>query len=356
MKEIYKQKDIADNAYLLKSGKIYLDILKIPYEISGDNLIVGAAEIIINFDNPIIPTFRLCSMKASDDAELEPIRIDVLKGLIHRSNIGFNVCRFLSKFLIILNRIQSELKIDDESKDEYNYNVSAKKYYQLVDELNQISEELKFVDILELVKSAKNELLYEAGRGLFHKRSTNFKINDKSDLFKTLPSEEIICKQGEEADDFFILDKGVIAIEVNGIKVAEINKSGSVIGEMSLFLEEKRTATIRAKTDVRIHKVRRDDLNLFAENNIDFFDVISKSIAEKIKNSFSIIRHLNQENENVKIGKVPGFLHKEPWLDKLGTFSFQVLELWKKKKYPKMGEYIKRNENEFTKYSKKLKN
>ena len=353
MKEIYKEKDIANKAYLLKSGKIYLDILKIPYEISGHNLIVGAAEIIINYKNPIIPTFRFCSMRSSDDAELETIKVEVLKNLIHHYNIGFNVSRFLSKFLVILNQIQSKLKTQDKS--EYDYNTSAKKYYQLVSELDQISEKLKFVDLFELMKSAKNELLYEAGKGLFYKKSTNFQINDNSDFFEVIPKGKIICHQGENADDFFILNEGVITIEVNGVKVAEVNKSGSVIGEMSLFLEEKRTATVRAKTDLKICKVQRDSLKLFAENNVDFFDAVSKSIAEKIKDGFSIIKHLSEQKENIQNGKVPKFLHKEPWMDRIGSFSKEAMELWNKKNYPSMQPYIEKHKNELIKFSKKIK-
>ena len=181
MKEIYKERDISNYAYLLKSGKIFLDILDMSYEIQDSNLIVGSAEIIIGYGSSV-PIFRLCNMKANDDTVLEPIKADVLKGLIHRYNVGFNLNKFLAEFLAILTNIQSELKAD-VSKDKDLRNQHAKLYYELVENLYQLAQEIKFPDIMEIVKYSKEELLYETGKILSKKKRYSFSNQQKFHLF-----------------------------------------------------------------------------------------------------------------------------------------------------------------------------
>jgi CRP-like cAMP-binding protein len=61
------------------------------------------------------------------------------------------------------------------------------------------------------------------------------------------PKGSAICKECDQGDELFILQAGSLEVEVGGVKVATIDKQGTVFGEMALLLSEKRSATLRAK-------------------------------------------------------------------------------------------------------------
>jgi len=74
---------------------------------------------------------------------------------------------------------------------------------------------------------------------------------------RTLEQGDALVKEGEEGGELFLLLDGVVDIEVNGDPVAEIGP-GALLGERALLEGGKRTATIWAKTPVRVAVVPPD--------------------------------------------------------------------------------------------------
>merc|ERR1711923_21058 len=86
--------------------------------------------------------------------------------------------------------------------------------------------------------------------------------NERSDIFDAMfPSSampgEIIIKQGNEGDNFYIIDQGEVEIYVNGEKVPNIGEGGS-FGELALIYGTPRAATVKASTDVKLWGIDRD--------------------------------------------------------------------------------------------------
>ena len=74
MEKVYSALDDANTAYLLKKGKLFLEITEGSYfEIIGENLIFGAVEVILNFDN-VIPTYRLFNVFKEEGTELSNVK------------------------------------------------------------------------------------------------------------------------------------------------------------------------------------------------------------------------------------------------------------------------------------------
>ncbi|CAJ1427109.1 unnamed protein product [Effrenium voratum] len=70
-----------------------------------------------------------------------------------------------------------------------------------------------------------------------------------------------IINQGDDGDEFFIIQVGEADVEVNGKKVATL-KANDYFGENALLRNEPRTATITARTDLRALKLARDRFDL----------------------------------------------------------------------------------------------
>lgn len=86
--------------------------------------------------------------------------------------------------------------------------------------------------------------------------------NERSDIFDAmfpincLPGEAIIT-QGDEGDNFYVIDIGEVEVFVNNELVTTIGDGGT-FGELALIYGTPRAASVRAKTDVKLWGIDRD--------------------------------------------------------------------------------------------------
>lgn len=86
--------------------------------------------------------------------------------------------------------------------------------------------------------------------------------NERSDIFDAMfpvihCAGETIIKQGDEGDNFYIIDSGEVAVYVNNDLVTTISDGGS-FGELALIYGQLRAATVKAKSDVKLWAIDRD--------------------------------------------------------------------------------------------------
>ncbi|HEX2275447.1 MAG TPA: cyclic nucleotide-binding domain-containing protein [Acidimicrobiales bacterium] len=73
---------------------------------------------------------------------------------------------------------------------------------------------------------------------------------EKPDL-KRLSAGNLLTAQGEPGDELYLVLDGVLEVQVDSERVAEIGP-GALVGERAVLEEGRRTATVRALTDCRI--------------------------------------------------------------------------------------------------------
>ncbi|VEL21744.1 unnamed protein product [Protopolystoma xenopodis] len=69
--------------------------------------------------------------------------------------------------------------------------------------------------------------------------------------------DDVIIQQGDEGDNFYIIDQGQVEIFVNGDYISSVGEGGS-FGELALIYGVPRAATVRAKTEVKLWGIDRD--------------------------------------------------------------------------------------------------
>ncbi|KAJ8251738.1 hypothetical protein GJAV_G00224600 [Gymnothorax javanicus] len=86
--------------------------------------------------------------------------------------------------------------------------------------------------------------------------------NERSDIFDAMFSVtyiagETVIQQGDEGDNFYVIDQGEMDVYVNNEWVTSIGEGGS-FGELALIYGTPRAASVRAKTNVKLWGIDRD--------------------------------------------------------------------------------------------------
>jgi CRP-like cAMP-binding protein len=73
---------------------------------------------------------------------------------------------------------------------------------------------------------------------------------------RSLGPEEVLLVQGESGGDLFILESGALKVERDGIEIATLSQPGTLVGEMSVLIGIRNSATVRAARDSRVRVIR----------------------------------------------------------------------------------------------------
>ncbi|HUB76875.1 MAG TPA: cyclic nucleotide-binding domain-containing protein [Solirubrobacteraceae bacterium] len=69
---------------------------------------------------------------------------------------------------------------------------------------------------------------------------------------------EIVMRQGDPGDRFYVIERGEVEVEIGGYPVARLSR-GAGFGERALLRDSPRSATIRALSDLDLWSLERDD-------------------------------------------------------------------------------------------------
>lgn len=103
-----------------------------------------------------------------------------------------------------------------------------------------------------VVAQAESDLERELSVGLMH--------SDGKPRVRSLPEGAVLAEQGSPGDSLFLVLDGVLEVVVNGAKVGDLGP-GAVIGERAILENCPRTATLTARTPVRVAEAPADALD-----------------------------------------------------------------------------------------------
>jgi len=95
---------------------------------------------------------------------------------------------------------------------------------------------------------------------------------------------EIVIRQGDAGDAFYLIRSGEAEVVVDGIggeRALAVLDEGKFFGEMALETGEPRTATVRAKSELRLCALDKDAYRAVKEASPTFQEEISKTLFER---------------------------------------------------------------------------
>jgi sulfate permease, SulP family len=116
------------------------------------------------------------------------------------------------------------------------------------------------------------------------------------------PAGDYLIYQGEEASDLYFVEIGQVSIFLEGLNEQPIRLRtmgiGTIVGEISFFLEEKRTASVI--TDIRsfVYRLSRESLQKMSEEDKDlaafFNEIMLKLVMKRLVTNNRTIAALNR--------------------------------------------------------------
>ena len=99
-------------------------------------------------------------------------------------------------------------------------------------------------------------------------------------VYKKMKEGTVLCKQGRDADEMFVLMSGMCSVTADDTFVGTLTKS-DVFGESALGVGGQRSATVIADTDLKVLVLKRDDVQRLVKSGVldDEFSAVLKKIA-----------------------------------------------------------------------------
>jgi CRP/FNR family transcriptional regulator, cyclic AMP receptor protein len=96
-----------------------------------------------------------------------------------------------------------------------------------------------------------------------------------------IPAGTVLCKEGELGHEFFVIVEGETQVTKNGRKVA-MRGGGDFIGEIALVEEIPRTATVTAKSDLRVFVLTSKDFHYLLDQNPKVQGKVLRALARRV--------------------------------------------------------------------------
>ncbi|MEE9612846.1 MAG: cyclic nucleotide-binding domain-containing protein, partial [Desulfatiglandales bacterium] len=123
------------------------------------------------------------------------------------------------------------------------------------------------------------------------------KIINNPDLDKyrtTFETDHIIFHEGDNTQDLYILVSGQLDVLKGKKSIAEISAPGSLFGEMSFLLGAKRTATVKARNEVKAIRIPKKEITVFLSESPTAARDITKLLAERLDETSQILYGLKE--------------------------------------------------------------
>ena len=104
---------------------------------------------------------------------------------------------------------------------------------------------------------------------------------------------EVLITQGSMGTDLYVLETGQLAVERDGVKIATIDQSDSLIGEMGLLLHKPHSATVRAETNSKVRVVA--DAMRVLERHPDITLRLASLMCQRLDETSGLVSELSRQ-------------------------------------------------------------
>ena len=112
---------------------------------------------------------------------------------------------------------------------------------------------------------------------------------DLNKLLKSFEAGQTLFMEHDASKELYILVSGALDVLKGQKKISEITEKGALFGEMSIFLESRRTATIKAKTNVEAIVIPPAEVDNFLKKSPHVVWEITRYLAKRLDMASQIL-------------------------------------------------------------------
>jgi CRP-like cAMP-binding protein len=105
---------------------------------------------------------------------------------------------------------------------------------------------------------------------------------------------ELLCKQGNPADVFYILVEGIIGVYCDDQLINHVNDPGAYVGEMAALLGQPRNASLKAETPLSVYALPVTVLPKLLKTNPDIANKLMSTLARRLDDADQRLVKLSQ--------------------------------------------------------------
>jgi aquaporin Z len=100
--------------------------------------------------------------------------------------------------------------------------------------------------------------------------------------YRLVSSGETVMQEGEAGSDAYLVERGALDVRRDGVALARLGP-GDWVGEMSLLLDEPRSATVVAATDAQLRRVTKHDFGHVLAEDPGRTQELLRQLARRVK-------------------------------------------------------------------------
>ena len=124
---------------------------------------------------------------------------------------------------------------------------------------------------------------------------TNLLAMTASRPTRTLADGEVLLVQGEGGGDLFILLSGKLVVVRDGVNIATISQPGTLVGELSVLLGIRNSATVSAEREAKVRVIR--DANTLLDSEPGLARRVAALVAGRLDATSALLVELAKQNK-----------------------------------------------------------
>jgi CRP-like cAMP-binding protein len=301
MQQLYTRGSVVESAYLI-DDLLAITIGESPAkEFQATNAIVGSLEYFLQGLEAHRPG-RLFDVSVRKKEKVKLIPFSTVESMMKQYRFGFETNVFLARVLehTTLSLAQQGKSVPEELAQ---YRARARHFSRLVNGIAEFAHIHGLRELEKIAAAKRSREFFIDGLILSREialRAISAPSEPLSRYILRFKKNSALCREGGAAGSMYILLRGKVSVSAKGRKVATISEAGEAFGELALFLDGHRTASVVAEEDTDVYEIKRRDLPRFFEGHPALFHNIACTLSKRIHDNIENILRFEQKINELK--------------------------------------------------------
>jgi aquaporin Z len=100
--------------------------------------------------------------------------------------------------------------------------------------------------------------------------------------YRIAKAGEVVMREGETGTEAYLVERGALRVTRDGVTLADLER-GDWVGEMSLLLDEPRSATVRAVTETQLRRVTKESFGRVLADDPGRTQELLRQLARRVR-------------------------------------------------------------------------